>query len=83
MACIYNWLQLVEALKGTPFDQRLISAAPIIGPLRSRKTATELERMHHALEILQSDLSSQTLSIHSSLGRRRHVATSASKMRCW
>ncbi|HEX8036756.1 MAG TPA: Xaa-Pro peptidase family protein [Ktedonobacterales bacterium] len=47
------YLQLLEALKGSPFDQRLISAAPIIGPLRSRKTATELERMRHAIAITE------------------------------
>ncbi len=45
------YLQLVDALRGTPFADRLISAAPIIGPLRSRKTATELARMRTAIAI--------------------------------
>ena len=47
------YLQLREALKPTPFDQRLISAERIVGPLRSRKTPTELERMRRAIEITE------------------------------
>jgi len=45
------YLQLQDALKRTPYRQRLISAAPIVGPLRSRKTATELARMRQAIAI--------------------------------
>ncbi|HEV8189960.1 MAG TPA: Xaa-Pro peptidase family protein [Ktedonobacterales bacterium] len=45
------YLQLASALRRTPYLRRLISAAPVIGPLRSRKTATELARMRRALEI--------------------------------
>lgn len=47
------YLQLVDALKGTPFVDRLVSAAPIVGPLRSRKTATELARMRQAIAITE------------------------------
>ena len=47
------YLQLVAALTRTPYRQRLISAAPVIGPLRSRKTATELERMRRAIAITE------------------------------
>ena len=47
------YLQLVDALKGTPFVDRLVSAAPIVGPLRSRKTATELARMRKAIAITE------------------------------
>ncbi len=47
------YLQLVEALTRTPYRQRLISAAPIIGPLRSRKTPAELARMRKAIEITE------------------------------
>jgi Xaa-Pro aminopeptidase len=45
------YLQLQDALKRTPYRQRLISAAPIIGPLRSRKTTAELARMKEAINI--------------------------------
>lgn len=45
------YLQLVDALAGTPFVDRLVSSAGIIGPLRSRKTATELARMREAIAI--------------------------------
>jgi Xaa-Pro aminopeptidase len=47
------FLQLDNALKRTPFRQRLISAAPIVGPLRSRKTSTELARMQRAIAITE------------------------------
>jgi Xaa-Pro aminopeptidase len=45
------YLQLQEALRRTPYRQRLISAASIVGPLRSRKTAAELARMKRAINI--------------------------------
>lgn len=45
------YLQLADALKRTPYRQRLVSAAPIIGPLRSRKTPAELARMRKAIAI--------------------------------
>src|SRR5690348_1433518 len=45
------YLQLVEALKGTPYAERLISSASIISSLRARKTPAELERMHQAIGI--------------------------------
>lgn len=47
------YLQLVAALRDTPYAGRLISAGPIIGPLRSRKTASELARMRKAIEITE------------------------------
>jgi Xaa-Pro aminopeptidase len=47
------YLQLVEALARTPYRQRLISAEPIIGPLRSRKTPAELSRMRKAIELTE------------------------------
>jgi Xaa-Pro aminopeptidase len=47
------YLQLVDALARTPYRQRLISAGPIIGALRSRKTPTELARMRKAIEITE------------------------------
>ncbi|HEV2458289.1 MAG TPA: Xaa-Pro peptidase family protein [Ktedonobacterales bacterium] len=47
------YLQLVEALRHTPFRQRLVSAASIIGPLRSRKMPAELARMRRAIAITE------------------------------
>lgn len=45
------YLQLVDALKGTPYEQRLVSSAAIVASLRARKTPSELERMREAIEI--------------------------------
>jgi Xaa-Pro aminopeptidase len=47
------YLQLVAALARSPYRQRLISAAPVIAALRSRKTATELRRMREAIRITE------------------------------
>ena len=47
------YLQLIEALARTPYRPRLISAAPVIGTLRSRKTTSELARMRKAIEITE------------------------------
>jgi Xaa-Pro aminopeptidase len=45
------YLQLAEALARTPYRRRLVSAAPVVGSLRSRKTPTELARMRRAIAI--------------------------------
>jgi Xaa-Pro aminopeptidase len=47
------YLQLVAALGRSPYRQRLISAAPVIAALRSRKTPTELARMRRAIAITE------------------------------
>ncbi len=47
------YLQLMDGLKRTPYRQRLVSAAPIVGPLLSRKTATELARMRRAIALTE------------------------------
>ena len=47
------YLQLVEALKDTPFVEHFVSSAPLISRLRSRKTPSELALMSHA--ILETD----------------------------
>ncbi|HVB72109.1 MAG TPA: Xaa-Pro peptidase family protein [Ktedonobacteraceae bacterium] len=44
------YLQLMSALKYTPFPRRFISAGPLVSRLRSRKTATELKRMRQAIK---------------------------------
>ncbi len=47
------YLQLLSALTRTPWRTRLVSAGPIIGALRSRKTTTELARMRKAIELTE------------------------------
>ena len=47
------YLQLISALARTPYRQRLVSAAPLIGPLRSRKTPAEQARMREAIAITE------------------------------
>lgn len=44
------YLQLVEALKATPFPERFTSSSPLISRLRSRKTSQELVRMRQAIQ---------------------------------
>lgn len=41
---------LTEYLEGTPYRERLVSAAPVINALRGRKTAGEVERIRRAVE---------------------------------
>ncbi len=45
------YLQLVDALKETPYQDRLISSAALVASLRTRKTPSELERMREAVAI--------------------------------
>jgi len=42
---------LLSYLEGTPYNERLVSAEPIINALRGRKTKTEIERIRKAVEI--------------------------------
>jgi Xaa-Pro aminopeptidase len=44
---------LLDYLNGTPFKQRLITAEPVIGALRGRKTRTEIDRVKAAIETTQ------------------------------
>jgi Xaa-Pro aminopeptidase len=47
------WLLLNDILQGTPFAERLISAAPLLAKLRARKTPAEIERMRAAIAITE------------------------------
>src|SRR5262249_7886428 len=40
-------------LRGTPFTERLVSAAPLLAKLRARKTAAEVARMRAAIAITE------------------------------
>ncbi len=44
------YLALLDLLTGTPFYDRLVSAGPLIGALRARKTASEVARIRAAVE---------------------------------
>ena len=43
------WLVLRETLEGTPYADRLVSSAPVVGSLRGRKTSFEIERIRAAI----------------------------------
>ena len=43
------WLVLAETLAGTPYADRLVSSAQVVGALRGRKTSTEIERIRAAI----------------------------------
>jgi Xaa-Pro aminopeptidase len=43
------WLVLRETLEGTPYADRLVSSAQVVGALRGRKTPTEIERIRGAI----------------------------------
>jgi Xaa-Pro aminopeptidase len=42
---------LLQYLEGTPFAERLVSSEEVVGALRGRKTATEVDRIRKAVEI--------------------------------
>jgi Xaa-Pro aminopeptidase len=44
---------LLEHLKGTPYHERLISAAPVMERLKGRKLPEEVERIEHAVRITE------------------------------
>lgn len=44
------WLVLREALEGTPYDDRLVSSAPVVNSLRGRKSPFEIARIRDAVE---------------------------------
>ena len=43
------WLVLRETLDGTPYADRLVSSAQVVGSLRGRKTSFEIERIRAAI----------------------------------
>jgi Xaa-Pro aminopeptidase len=47
------WLLLNDILRGTPFAERLVSAAPLLAKLRARKTPAEIDRMRAAIAITE------------------------------
>ncbi|HUR54244.1 MAG TPA: Xaa-Pro peptidase family protein [Gemmataceae bacterium] len=48
-----HWLLLQQLLNGTPYLDRLTSAAPLLSRLRGRKTASEVERIRRAVALTE------------------------------
>jgi Xaa-Pro aminopeptidase len=48
-----HWLLLQELLHGTPYLDRLTSAAPLLARLRGRKSATEVELIRRAVTVTE------------------------------
>jgi len=44
------WVVLRETLEGTPYADRLVSSAKVVGSLRGRKTSFEIERIRNAID---------------------------------
>jgi Xaa-Pro aminopeptidase len=64
------YLQLVEALKDTPYAHRFISSGPLVSRLRSRKTPAELERMRQALRETEEIYALVNESLHAGVTER-------------
>jgi Xaa-Pro aminopeptidase len=64
------YLQLVEALKGTPYPACFVSSAPLVARLRVRKTATELALMREALKETEALFALITSSLHPGITER-------------
>lgn len=47
------WLLLNDILRGTPYAERLVSAAPLLSKLRARKSPSEVERIRQAIAITE------------------------------
>lgn len=52
-----HWLLLNELLRGTPYADRLTSAAPLLGKLRGRKSPTEVEHIRKAIATTEEIIS--------------------------
>src|SRR5262249_38629611 len=48
-----HWLLLNELLRGTPYANRLTSAAPLLSRLRGRKSPEELRRIRRAVAVTE------------------------------
>jgi Xaa-Pro aminopeptidase len=48
-----HWLLLQELLTGTPYLERLTTAAPLLGRLRGRKTPAEVDRIRRAVAVAE------------------------------
>ena len=58
-----HWLLLQKLLEGTPYAQRLTSAAPLLSRLRARKSHTEVDRIRTAVKLTEQIVDQLTLQI--------------------
>jgi Xaa-Pro aminopeptidase len=59
------WLLLADYLRGTPYADRLTSAAPLLSKLRARKTPSEVERIRAAIAVTEEIVALTTARIRS------------------
>src|SRR5262245_31296267 len=59
-----HWLLLYELLKETPFADRLVSAGPLLGKLRGRKSPTEVTHIRRAISITEDIVKQFARQIH-------------------
>jgi Xaa-Pro aminopeptidase len=59
------WLLLADHLRGTPYADRLTSAAPLLSKLRARKTPSEVERIRAAIAVTEEIVALTTAQIRS------------------
>ena len=58
-----HWLLLQQLLNGTPYPDRLTTAAPLLARLRGRKTASEVDRIRQAVAMTEEIVSQLTSQI--------------------
>jgi Xaa-Pro aminopeptidase len=66
-----QWLLLQTLLQGTPYLDRLTSAAPLLSRLRGRKTASEVERVRRAITVTEEIVAWLTPQIEPGLSERQ------------
>ena len=66
-----HWLLLNELLRGTPFADRLTSAAPLLSRLRGRKSPAEVERIRGAIAVTEDIVKLVTPQIRPGLSERQ------------
>jgi Xaa-Pro aminopeptidase len=66
-----QWLQLNELLRGTPYADRLTSAAPLLSRMRGRKSPAEVERIRAAVGVTEQIVSLITAQIRPGVSERQ------------
>ncbi len=65
-----HWLLLQQLLSGTPYLDRLTSAAPLLARLRGRKSSTEVDRIRRAVAVTEQIVDQITSYIRPGLSER-------------
>ena len=66
-----QWLLLNDLLRGTPYADRLTSAAPLLSRLRGRKSPGEVERIRQAIAVTEEVVALVAGQIHCGESERR------------